>query len=135
MPHLRYYRAEDLNVFSISNIYTGYANAQADSDMNNLIFPDMPWIVDPSRKYSSLQTKLNNHRNLANSNYKRLYAFGIDAYNLIPQLGKLSNDPGLSFNGETGVIKLDPSGKIQRKLTWVKFVDGIPQLIDTAYSN
>ena len=135
MPHLRYYRAEDLKVFSISNIYTGYANAQADSDMNNLIFPDMPWIVDPSRKYSSLQTKLNTYRNLENSNYKRLYAFGIDAYNLIAQLGKLASDPGLSYEGETGTIKLDPSGKIRRNLTWVKFVDGIPQPIDTANSN
>ena len=135
MPHLRYYRAEDLDVYSISNIYTGNSNTRADSDMNNLIFPDMPWIVDPSRKYSSLQTKLNNYRNLTNSNFKRLYAFGIDAYNLIPQLGKLANDPSLSYKGETGIIKLDPSGKIQRKLTWVKFVDGVPQLIDTAYTN
>lgn len=135
MPHLRYYRAEDLNVYSISNIYTGNVNAHADSDMNNLIFPDMPWIVDPSRKYSTLQTKINNYRNLENSSYKRLYAFGIDAYNLVSQLGKLASDPSLSYEGETGTIKLDPTGKIHRNMTWAKFVEGIPQPIDAPYSN
>jgi outer membrane PBP1 activator LpoA protein len=131
MPQLRFYRAENLSVYSISSIYTGIINTQADTDMNNLIFADMPWIVDPSRNYTSLQTALNDFRNQSNSNYKRLYAFGIDAYRLIPQLGKLANNPSLSYEGETGLIKLDPAGKLQRQLTWVKFVDGEPRLIDS----
>jgi outer membrane PBP1 activator LpoA protein len=132
MPQLRFYRAENLPVYSISNIYTGIINSQADSDMNNLIFADMPWIVDPSRKYSSLQTSLNNFKNQSNSNYKRLYAFGIDAYRLIPQLGKLASNSNESYAGETGFIKLDPAGRLQRRLTWVKFIEGEPELIDTA---
>ena len=117
--------------YSISSIYTGIINSHADADMNNLIFADMPWIVVPSRNYSSLQTTLNNLRNQSGSNYRRLYAFGIDAYHLIPQLGKLASNSSSSYEGQTGLIKLDSTGKLQRQLTWVKFVDGEPQLIDT----
>ena len=131
MPQLRFYRAENLSVYSISSIYTGIINSHADADMNNLIFADMPWIVVPSRNYSSLQTTLNNLRNQSGSTYRRLYAFGIDAYHLIPQLGKLASNSSSSYEGQTGLIKLDSTGKLQRQLTWVKFVDGEPQLIDT----
>ncbi len=74
---------------------------------------------------------MDNSRNHSSSGYKRLYAFGIDAYKLIPQLGKLAGNSSLSYEGETGTIKLDPAGKIHRKLTWVKIVDGEPRLIDT----
>jgi outer membrane PBP1 activator LpoA protein len=131
VPQLRFYRADDLKFYSISNIYSGTLNPQADSDINNVIFADMPWIVDPSHEYSLLQRTLDRNSNQSESAYRRLYALGIDAYRLIPHLGRLSMEKTEHYEGETGNLKLDKNGRILRQLLWVKFVNGEPRLIDT----
>lgn len=130
IPQIRYHRADDLSVYSISNIYSGINNKQADSDINNVTFADMPWVTDPELQYSLLQITLNDVSNQSKSAYRRLYALGIDAYRLIPRLGQLAQDSNEYFEGVTGRLKLGRDGKIIRQLTWVKFIDGEPQLID-----
>ena len=69
------------------------------------------------------------------SAYKRLYAFGIDAYRLIPRLAELSLQPGQQYEGKTGYIKINEQGRVQRRLIWAQFVDGKPELTDTAILN
>jgi len=131
LPQLRFYRADDIDVYSISHIYTGILNSQADSDMNNLIFADMPWILDPEYEYSPIQNTLNNSINQNKSNYRRLYALGVDAYRIISQLGTLANKSGEAYTGATGHLKLTNDGRIHRRLIWAQFKNGEPKLIDT----
>jgi Putative lipoprotein len=90
----------------------------------------MPWVVDPGHLYSPLQQTLNNNLEQDESAFRRLYAFGIDAYRIIPHLGRLfmQNE---QYEGETGLLKTTKDGHIQRQLTWTKFVNGTPQLLDT----
>ena len=129
IPQLRYYRADDIDAYSISSVYSGVPDPEADNDINNVVFADMPWVVDPGHVYSPLQQTLNNNWEQNESAYRRLYAFGIDAYRIIPHLGRLfmQNE---RFEGETGLLKATKDGRIQRQLTWTKFVNGTPQLLD-----
>jgi hypothetical protein len=130
VPQLRYYRTEDISLYSISNIYTGNINTREDSDINGVLFVDMPWVIDPENEYSPLNRMIERYRKPAHSAYKRLYAFGIDAYRLIPRLAELSLQPTQQYEGKTGYIKLNKEGRVQRRLIWAQFLDGKPELVD-----
>ena len=62
--------------------------------------------------------------------YARLYAFGVDAYVMVPQLGRLRAQPSLELPGETGWLSIDENSQIRRRLQWAKFVEGLPELLD-----
>lgn len=135
VPQLRYYGTEDVALYSISNIYTGIINTRADNDINGVLFIDMPWIIDPENEYSPLNRMIERYRKPAHSAYKRLYAFGIDAYRLIPRIAELILQPSRQFEGKTGYIKLDEEGRVHRRLIWARFVDGKPELSDASSLN
>lgn len=130
VPQLRYFRADSITTYSISHIYTGKYDPEANSDIDNVIFSDMPWVIDPAREYSELQQTLNKTLDQSESPYRRLYAFGIDAYRILPELGKLYAQSG-SFQGESGILKLTAQGYVQRESVWAKFMNGTPQLIES----
>jgi len=130
VPQLRYYRTEDIALYSISNIYTGNINTREDSDINGVFFVDMPWVIDPENEYSPLNRMIERYQKTSLSAYKRLYAFGIDAYRLIPRLTELSLQPTQQYEGKTGYITIDKEGRVQRRLVWAQFLDGKPELTD-----
>lgn len=129
VPQMRFYRADDLPVYSISRIYPGIHEPQANSDIDNVIFSDMPWLVDPDHEYSPLQQTLNRNWQQDESPYRRLYAFGIDAYRIIPHLGKLQMTNG-KFAGETGQLSVNRNGTITREQVWARVVEGIPRPLE-----
>lgn len=131
VPQLRYYRIEDIALYSISDIYTGTVNTRADADINDVLFIDMPWVIDPENEYSPLNRMIERYRKPAHANYKRLYAFGIDAYHLIPQFSELVLQTTQQYEGKTGQIKLDKEGVVHRRLIWARFTNGKPELSDT----
>ncbi len=135
VPQLRYYGTEDIALYSISNIYTGNINTRADSDINDVLFVDMPWIIDLENEYSPLNRMIERYRKPTHSAYKRLYAFGIDAYRLIPRIAGLILQPSQQYEGKTGYIKLDEEGRVHRRLIWARFVDGKPELSDATGLN
>ena len=135
VPQLRYYGTEDIALYSISNIYTGNVNTREDSDINGVLFVDMPWIIDPENEYSPLNRMIERYRKPSLAAYKRLYAFGIDAYRLIPRLAELSLQPSQQYEGKTGYIKIDEQGRVQRRLIWAQFIDGKPELTDAVILN
>jgi len=130
VPQLRYYRTEDIALYSISNIYTGNVNKREDSDINGVFFVDMPWVIDPENEYSPLNRMIERYQKTSLLAYKRFYAFGIDAYRLIPRFAELSLQPTQQYEGKTGYIKIDKEGRVQRRLIWAQFLDGKPELTD-----
>ena len=130
VPQLRYYRTDDIVLYSISNIFTGNVDERADEDINNVAFVDMPWVIDPENEYSPLNRMIERYRKPAHSTYKRLYALGIDAYSLIPRIAELVLQPSEQYEGKTGYLKIDREGRVHRRLIWAKFVGGKPELSD-----
>ena len=135
VPQLRYYRTDDIVLYSISDIFTGNVDERADEDINNVAFVDMPWVIDPENEYSPLNRMIERYRKPAHSTYKRLYALGIDAYSLIPHITELILQPSQQYIGKTGYLKIDREGRVHRRLIWAKFVGGKPELSDVVGLN
>jgi uncharacterized protein len=129
-PQFRFHRAGDLPVYSTSHIFTGIVDSAKDMDLNDVMFIDMPWILDTTRQLSIIQDALNRNWSQEKSQYRRLYALGIDAYHLIPELGRLSAEKNSYLNGETGDLTISPDNIVKRKLRRAQFVEGKPVLLN-----
>ncbi|TAJ92467.1 MAG: hypothetical protein EPO31_12775 [Gammaproteobacteria bacterium] len=125
VPQLRFYRADRFTVYASSRVHSGTFNPQLDRDLDNIKFPDSPWVLTRNRIPSEMQQSINRNWLAQQSPYNRFYAFGIDAFGLIPHLGRLARNTNMYYRGESGDLFLDGAGVISRKLTWAKFKDGM----------
>ncbi len=130
IPQIRFYHADDLPIYSTSHIFTGIIDASKDIDLNNVIFVDMPWILDTERQLSIIQDALNRNWTQEKSQYRRLYALGIDAYNLIPDIYRLTHEENSFFLGETGSLTINSANIVKRSLRKAKFSEGKPVLLN-----
>ena len=135
IPQFRYYKVDNIALYAISSIYTGRKNVQADKDMNDVLFADMPWVIDPAYEYATLQSYFEKYRKSDQVFYKKLYAFGIDAYHLIMHTFAFYQQPNVPFIGKTGQITIGANGLVRRRLEWARFVDGEPELLDLVHQN
>jgi len=83
-------------------------------DLQNVHFIDMPWLM-PSHKWQPLQQEVDKAWENQNTMQKRLFAFGFDAYQLLPQLGMLNTLNYLTHEGLTGTLSLNQQGEVIRK--------------------
>ncbi|MDH5516676.1 MAG: penicillin-binding protein activator [Gammaproteobacteria bacterium] len=122
LPQLKFHQASDLQVYSTSHAYTGSPNKSADRDINQLLYCDIPWVLEDN----TIKTTVEKNWPDSSKHYSRLYALGADAYHLIPYLGRLKARSGENFNGYTGNLYLDPLLRIHRKLITAQFIEGLP---------
>lgn len=129
-PLLKFYFAGDIPVYATSSIYGGTPSPQYDRDLNGIIFPDMPWVLDtPNQLPSGIGTIQSNIVTLwpkSYTSYPKLYAFGIDAYNLVGDLNQLAGAPQSGIGGATGTLYLGPQHQIYRQLQWAQMRNGVP---------
>lgn len=125
-PQFKFHYAGEIPVFSTSHAFTGQLNKQADRDIDELKFCDMPWILNAPDKFKK---SLIDHWP-EQQRYTRFFALGVDAYNMIPFLGRLQGKTYERFSGQTGNLYLDPFNRIHRELLWAQFNRGKPVLID-----
>jgi outer membrane PBP1 activator LpoA protein len=131
LPLLRFYSLSTIPVYATSLIYDGNATNLNNNDLNGIYFCSMPWLIDPATNLSSSVFDIRNRiLSLWSSSFNRnpkLYALGVDAYNLIPELNKLVLFPGLGISGATGKLYIDNNHYINRQLTWAEMVNGNPE--------
>ena len=130
IPQIRFHHADNLPIYSTSHIYTGIIDSAKDIDLNDVIFIDMPWILDSERQLSIIQVVLNRNWSQEKSKYRRLYALGVDAYNLIPDINRLTQEENSVMLGETGNLTIDSTNIVRRNLRKARFVKGKPLLIN-----
>jgi len=134
VPHLRFFRAEAVPIYTISYVHSGRPDPQADNDLNGIEFTEVPWLLKSGEAISTTTSPILHGAESSAQGFPRYYAFGIDAYSLISRLGDLALDQTYKFPGETGTLYMTGYGIIQRNLAWARFVNGIPQRIDTRLS-
>lgn len=123
LPQLRVQRIS-LPVFATSHIYGGSDNPTADRDLEGVEFCDAPWLFNA-------QSGLPDYQNIAaqlpaaRSGTAQLFAFGMDAWSLVPYIDWLRSHPGSYLPGATGQLTVDTFGHVKRMLTWLKFQDGV----------
>ena len=130
-PQLRFHRAADLPVFATSHVYAGVPDPAADADIDGVWFGDMPWVLVEGGAHGSLRLESERAWGAVFARYARLYAFGVDAYVIVPQLGQLRAQPSTELEGETGWLSVDETSRVRRRLHWAFFLDGLPKLLDT----
>ncbi len=127
-PQLRFHHAADLPVYTTSHAYAGKRDPRADRDMNGVVLGDIPWLLEDPSQFPHLQAA----RELwpqRMDQYARLFALGADAYNLLFYLDWFRANPEARLRGATGVISMDDRHQMQRRLSWARFVRGVPRLL------
>ena len=128
MPQLRFHYAGDVPVYSTSDSFE--PDPSANSDIDGMLFPGMPWMIsnDPVTVQIRDGVRAAWPARTARSDRSRLYAFGFDAYRLVPGL---SSTPGSAAEiaGVTGKLHLDAENKIRRDLEWAQIRGGVPNVL------
>lgn len=111
-------------MFATSHIYAGDANVTLDRDLDGVEFCDAPWLFGPvaGRPDRSLVVS---RLDSATGAGGRLFAFGMDAFALLPYLDWLSAHPDAYLNGATGQLTADHFGRVHRLLGWARFENGL----------
>lgn len=130
-PQLNYFRAAQVPVYSTSYIYGGKIDPVNDVDLDGIMFGDMPWTLIAGGRIAELRVTLQRDWPYAHTPLDRLFAFGADAYGIIPYLNRMRADHSLRYQGVTSGLGLDPDGRLHRQLLWAQFRRGVPQPLDT----
>ena len=132
-PLLRFYYAGNIPVYATSTIFTGTPNPSRDHDLNGIQFSDMPWVLKRNTlQPDSLNTIRQRIEQIWPNDYRRLpklFALGVDAYEIIPKLNKMAALPQFGTRAATGTLYLEKNHHIYRQLTWSQMVNGSPRHI------
>ena len=127
-PLLDYHYAGDLPIYATSRIYSGFEDRKKDSDINGIKFTDIPWVLN-----RNIPLKEQVNQELSNSKlYQRMYALGVDSYQLYPRLKQLRHIPESRVYGQTGTLKLNASNQIERTVLLAQFSAGRAKVIAAA---
>lgn len=123
VPQLRLARV-NLPVFATSHVYAGVDDAGANHDLEGVEFCDAPWLFDAQPglpEHGEIAAQLSSARGPA----ARLFAFGMDAWNLVPYIDWLREHVGSYLPGASGQLTADQFGRVRRVLIWARFQDGV----------
>lgn len=134
-PQLRYHNAADIPLYATSHAYQGVEDPRRDADMNKLIFCDTPWTLKTQDGSNPFRVAINKYWPNKIIDFARLYALGVDAYNIIPYLRWLKVKPFERYNGQTGRLSVGDHNRIRRALTWAKIIKGKAVIIQERLVN
>ena len=119
---LRFNYASALPMYSTSDIYdpAGPGNV----DLDGVIFPDMPWVLDPQGASAAAHDMAERVFPGRSGPLGRLYAFGYDAFRLVNELPRLRGGSQSPLPGVTGRLAVDVNGRVRRELDWAQIVGG-----------
>ena len=130
-PLLRFYFAGNVPVYGLSQLYDGSPNPNKDRDLNDIVFCDMPWVLESQHMHptylNTLQKQSQQVWPQSYKKYSKLYALGIDAYRVSQSLNTMQLLPDFGLRAATGTLYLD-NNQIYRQLIWAQFDQGKPRL-------
>ena len=127
MPQLKFHYAGDVPVYATSSSFE--PNPGANSDIEGMLFPDMPWMISYDPATAQIRDGVRAAWPGRTARHDELYAFGFDAYRLVP--GLRTNTPAASSEiaGVTGKLHLDQQNRIRRDLDWAQIKNGQPNVL------
>jgi len=120
-------------VFATSHVYAGDDSASLDRDLDGVEFCDAPWLFGPvpgRPDRAQMASRLSSTSGVG----ARLFAFGMDAYALLPYMSWLLAHPDAYLGGATGELTADSFGRIHRVVGWARFSNGIARPVEGALS-
>jgi hypothetical protein len=124
IPQLKFNYAGDVPVYSTSDSFE--PDATANSDIDGLYFPDMPWMIANDPVTAQIRDGVRAAWPAQTARRDRFYAFGFDAYRLVPAL-RANSAAGMSqISGMTGKLHVDEHNRVRRDLDWAQIKNGVP---------
>jgi outer membrane PBP1 activator LpoA protein len=124
LPQLKYNYSGDVPVYSTSDSFEPDPNAN--SDVDGMLFPDMPWMISNDPVTSQIRDSVRAAWPARTARRDRYYAFGFDAYRLVPGLRSASPAASSNIAGVSGKLHLDLQNKVRRDLDWAQIRAGAP---------
>ena len=119
---LRFNYASALPMYATSDIYD--ASGPGNVDLDGVIFPDMPWIIDPLGAPAVARASAERVFPNRGGQLSRLYAFGYDAYRLVHELPRMRGGSSGPLSGVSGRLAVDAQGRVRRELDWAQIQGG-----------
>lgn len=109
------FSGESVPVFATSRSVDYTQSRNQWRDLQNLHFLDMPWVLptNPEQHLANVTQDLWPQRP---TSLQRLFAFGVDAYNILPRLGQMVWLPQLTYQGLTGSLRINGQREVVRTL-------------------
>jgi uncharacterized protein len=127
LPQLKFHFAGDVPVYSTSESFE--PDPSANSDLDGMLFPDMPWMVGDDPVTVQIRDAVRAAWPAGTARRNRLYAFGFDAYRLVPLLRSKSLAQSSEIAGVSGKLHLDDQNRVRRELDWAQIKNGIPNAL------
>ncbi len=127
-PQLDFFRARGLPRFSTSRVASVTDDTKANSDLNTIFYTDSPWALDPAMDNNPVKSAILNEFPSAQGVFGPLYALGADAWTLINSLDTIAE--GGRIRGFTGELSLGSDGRVQRRLDWAQYQEGVSVRVD-----
>ena len=122
-------RRPNTAIYATSSIYSGQSDPTRDFVLDNVIFTDMPWMINGFSNAQFRKQQLSSDRLESPNSLDRYFAFGVDAYALASRLPQFMRQPGASIKGVTGNIQLQ-GNRFALTRPLVQFVEGIPKPVN-----
>ena len=130
-PQLLFFRAREIPLLASSRIHESTSSPRKDRDLNGIVFSDTTWSLPVETAGDGVHDAI--RRNWPDRQPSiRLFAMGADAYNVVPFLSSLQEDPYNRFAGSTGDLGMDAQNRLHRHLHWAVFEKGRARLHDGA---
>jgi outer membrane PBP1 activator LpoA protein len=126
LPQLKFHYSGDVPAYATSDSFE--PDNGANSDIDGMFFPDMPWMVANDEATTQIRDSVRQAWPSRTSRRDRLYAFGFDAYRLVPALRAKTPLDG-QINGVTGRLHLDAGNHVRRDLDWAQIKGGLPNAL------
>lgn len=130
-PTLAFHYASKLPVYATSHLYSGTEDQKADRDLNNIRFSTLPWFFDERNATKKIIQKAAN----PNPSYQRLYALGVDSFQLYPRLKQLQQSQHTRLYGVTGSLSMNMQRRIEREQIWARMNNGRAQSLPMVVSH
>jgi uncharacterized protein len=124
LPQLKFHYAGDVPVYSTSDSFE--PDPAANSDLDGMLFPDMPWMIAGDPVTAQIRDGVRAAWPARTARRDRLYAFGFDAYRLMPALRAKGPAEAGEISGVTGKLHIDGQNRIHRDLDWAQIRNGAP---------
>ncbi|CAK0770892.1 conserved hypothetical protein [Gammaproteobacteria bacterium] len=114
-------RQARLPVYATSHVLAG---TEQDRKLPDARIIDIPWIISPDAMAARLRADLERLWPKDYVTYRRIYALGVDAFQLMGELTRLESDASARFLGVTGSLALDGKRRVVRQGVWTRIKDG-----------
>lgn len=96
-------------------------NPNSISDLQNLTFTQMPWLLTSKQQNKSLAQLSHTLWPKRTDSLSRIFAMGFDSYNLLPKISLMRQAPYILHFGQTGTLKLNENNILNRSLIWGRY--------------